>query len=225
MRHASILTALLAVLGVFAVAATPSAAQEATPPPGSDLPALEDCKIAPVSPEEFVARLTAPAGATMTAGDEAPPAGGQVMVASEDEFPSGEPVDDETVRAVTEVVREAVACLNGSDFLRIAALSTPGLLRGLLGAEDVTVEEAALFAAQLAAPPTPRPEELRSAILDLRDGRRFTDGRVGVVVVADAPGDEEAPATSLIILVNSEQRWIIDTILQVDPTATPSSAG
>lgn len=212
----------VAILGLIAGAwAGPVAAAPATPPPDSDTPAIEDCQIDPPSPDEFAAVIVAPAGPTETPGGALPASGNQLTVTSEADFPTGKPADAATTKEVEAVVREFLACNNGGDLLRLAALVTGDLLRGLVGATDVTEAEAAQVAALVAAPPTPRPVELRTAIIDMRDARIFDDGRAGLILVSDVPGDEEAPATSLVILVKADEGWRGDAVITVDPDAAP----
>ena len=54
-----------------------------------------------------------------------------MTVASEDEFPTGEPADAATAAAVEAVVREFTACLNARDVFRLFSLVSDDLVRAL----------------------------------------------------------------------------------------------
>jgi hypothetical protein len=151
-----------------------------------------------------------------------PAAGEQRTVASEAEFPTGEPADAATAEAVEAVVREFVACDNADDFIRFLSLISDDLLRAFLPEDAVLAEAEAELATVAAARPTPKAEGDRTVILEIRDARVFPDGRVGVVLVADSLDDEEGPNSGLFVLVQTAQGWLIDTAVVVDPEAAGS---
>jgi hypothetical protein len=144
-------------------------------------------------------------------------------VASEDEFPTGEPADAATVASVEAVVREFVACGNADvDFVRFASFVSDDLLRAIISESGIPAVVAELATAA-ATQPTPRAEGDRALILAIRDARVFPDGRVGVVVVTDSPNDEEGPDEPiLLVLVQTAERWLIDASVVVDPEAAGS---
>ena len=67
--------------------------------------------------------------------------------------------------------------------------------------------------------PTPVSEGDRQLILAIRDARVFPDGRVGVVLVGDWLHDEQSPNPTLVVLVQTAERWLIDAVIMVDPEA------
>ena len=97
------------VVFVVLAALTPfaAAAQEATPPPGAEVLGPEECRVSPRSPEAMLAVFATPAAEPGAAATNVPAAGESRTVASEDEFPTGEPADAATAAAVEAVVREA----------------------------------------------------------------------------------------------------------------------
>ena len=204
------LAALMPVVGT---------AQQATPPPGASAPGPEECRVAPLSPEAMLSVLATPAAEPGSEATDVPAPGGQRTVASEDEFPTGEPADAATAEAVTAVENEVVACLNARDVFRLFSLMSDDLVRGLsaeLGLETRSTEDLATAAATV---PTPVPEGAREVVLEIRDARVLPDGRVGVVVVEDLLDDEEGPRTSLVVFVQTAERWLLDAIIRVEPEA------
>jgi hypothetical protein len=136
-------------------------------------------------------------------------------VASEEEFPTGEPAEEATAEAVEAVVRELTACNNANDYIRELSLVSDDLLRTFLPEVSMSEVEAELATAA-AMQPTPRAEDDRTVILAIRDARVFPDGRVGVVIVTDSLDDEEDPRTSFTVLVESEGRWLVDAVILVE---------
>jgi len=152
---------------------------------------------------------------------DVPPSGEQRAVASEDEFPTGEPADAATTEAVDAVVREFTACFNARDLFRLFSLVSDDLLRKLASESGVPATEAELAAAA-AMQPTPVSEGDRQVILAIRDARVFPDGRVGVVLDGDSLNDEEASKPTLIVLVQTAEQWLVDAVVMVGPgTAGP----
>ena len=208
------------VVFVVLAALTPVAgtARQATPPPGAEALGPEECRVSPRSPEAILSVLTTPAADPGAAATDVPPAGGQGTVASEDELPTGEPADATTVEAAEAVVREFTACFNARDLFRLFSLVSDDFLRELASESGVPAGEAELAAAA-AMEPTPVSEGDRQVILAIRDARVFPDRRVGVVLVGDWLNDEEASKPTLVVLVQTPERWLVDNIIMVDPEA------
>jgi len=211
------------VVFVVLAALTPVAgtARQATPPPGAEALGPEECRVSPRSPEAILSVLTTPAADPGAAATDVPPAGGQGTVASEDELPTGEPADAATAEAAEAVVREFTACFNARDLFRLFSLVSDDFLRELAAQAGVPAAEEELATAA-AMQPSPVSESDRQVILAIRDARVFPDGRVGVVLVGDWLNDEEAPNSTLIVLVQSADRWLVDAVIMVDPDATDS---
>jgi hypothetical protein len=148
-----------------------------------------------------------------------PASGEQLTVASEDEFPTGEPADATTAEAAAAVANEFAACLNARDVFRLFSLLSDDLVRTLGAEVGLEMESPADWATAAAAQPTPVPEGARLVILEIRDARVLPDGRVGMVQVQDVLDDGEGPRSSLVVLVETEGRWLVDAVVLVDPEA------
>jgi len=208
------------VVLVVLAALTPVAgiAQQATPAPRAEALGPEECHVSPLSPATLLSVLTTPAADHGDASPDVPPAGGQRTVASEDELPAGEPADAATVEATEAVVREFTACFNARDLFRLFSLVSDDFLRELAAQAGVPASQEELATAA-AMQPTPVSESDRQVILAVRDARVFPDGRVGVVLVGDWLNDEEAPSSTLIVLMQTAERWLVDAVIMVDPEA------
>jgi hypothetical protein len=153
------------------------------------------------------------------------------------------PADAATVAAVTATIREFTACTNAGDFPAMAALATDEMMTRPLG--RVAIYTAHLFAGRPGTPapgetPTadeldtylitlqfsqPRPQAEWSAILEIRDVRTLTDGRVRATVVT-ASQDEPDPDTDTVYLRWSRGRYLIEGTVRDQPTeaATPRAS-
>jgi ketosteroid isomerase-like protein len=214
-RRASVIVVFVALAALTPVTGT---ARQATPPPGAESLGPEECRVSPRSPEAILAVLATPAAEPGAAATDIPSPGGQLTVASEDEFPTGEPADAATAEAAEAVVREFTACFNARDLFRLFSLLSDDLLRELASESGVPAVEAELATAA-AMQPTPVSEGDRQMILAIRDARVFPDGRVGVVLVGDWLNDEEGPTPTLLVLAQTAERWLVDAVIMVDPEA------
>jgi hypothetical protein len=217
-RRAAAIAVLVALAALAPVAGS---AQQATPPPGAEAPGPEECRVPVRSPEEIMAVLASPAAEPGTGATGVPAPGEQRAVASEDEFPTGEPADAAAAAPVEAVVREFTACFNARDLFRLFSLVSNDFLRGLASETGVPAAEDELATAA-AMQPTPVSEGDRQLILAIRDARVFPDGRVGVVLVGDWLNDEQDPNPSLVVLVQTGEGWLIDAVITVDPEAAGS---
>jgi hypothetical protein len=214
-RRASAIVLLVALAALVPVTGT---ARQATPPPGTESLGPEECRVSPRSAEAILAVLATPATEPGAAATDVPASGGQLTVASEDEFPTGEPADAITTEAAEAVVREFTACFNARDLFRLFSLLSDDLLRELAAESGVPAVEAELATAA-AMQPTPVSEGDRQVILAIRDARVFPDGRVGVVLVGDWLNDEEGSTPTLLVLAQTAERWLVDAVIMVDPEA------
>jgi hypothetical protein len=212
---------LVAAVLVAVAALTPvgAPAQEATPPPGASAPGPEECRVSPPAPETILAVLATPAADPEGSAPGVPASGGQLTVASEDEFPTGESADAATAAAAAAVANEFAACLNARDVFRLFSLLSDDLLRTLGAEVGLELESPADWATAAATQPTPVPKDARLLILEIRDARVLPDGRVGVVQVQDVLDDDQGPKSSLVVLVETEGRWLVDAVVLVDPEA------
>lgn len=197
---------------------------QVTPPPAElDVPAPEECRVAPRELPLFpegVGQLT-PATPRPLPAEPAPPFA----------LPEGAPADPETVTEITATVREALACRNANDFPRAYALFTQEMLVALFGGPATIDPEivAAIEEAPGSLLPSPLPPRQRIALTAVSGAVLLPDGRVAAIVdtrgarlaFRDALFFEEDPATG---------RWLIDAQVRLPAgdlprrgaTATPT---
>ncbi|MDP9364522.1 MAG: hypothetical protein M3Q10_09925 [Chloroflexota bacterium] len=192
---------LFVFLALVAAGDAPADAQDATP--GAALPVAPDpaeCTVEPRPHSDFEALVGTPAPATPATFDP----------------PRGEPADAETIAAVTATVRAALACANGLDFSRFAALYTD------VGFREDFADPSGDDLAFLLATPQAVPEEERVTLTDVRDVVVLDDGRVGAVVVYSEPGEGEQG--DYLIFAEEDGRYLIDLFVdEYDVPATPAA--
>jgi hypothetical protein len=210
--------AIVVLIALAALAPVAGSARQATPPPGAEAPGPEECHVPPRSPEAILALFATPAAEPGTVATDVPAAGEQRTVASEDEFPTGEPADAATVAQAEAMLHEFTACLNAREVFRLFSLVSDDLVR-VLASDGGMPPAQAEMATAAAVRPTPVSEGDRQLILAIRDARVFPDGRVGVVLVGDYLNDEQGPNPALVVLVQTPERWLIDAVITVDPEA------
>ncbi len=188
---------LLALAMLLAPAAGATRAQE-TATPTADVPAPEECLIAPHPIPVF------PAGV----GQRAAATPGPLVSTPAPAFvpPRGEAADAETVAAVTATVREALACRNAGDFLRAYALFTDDMLVDLFGGPS-TVDLDVVLAVNEG--PKPVPKARRLALVAISDVTLLPDGRAGAIV--ETRGARRAFRDYLFFAFDPVTgRWLID---------------
>lgn len=196
MRRIAILGSLLLSLLVLPAVA---AAQDATPDPTLDVPAPEECTVAPRTVGELQTLFAAPASPIPAPASPTPVA-----------LPTGTPVDPATAEAVTAAIRQLIACLNAGDYWRLLATYSDRYVQIFLQAyiDPATGLTQETFDAY-ATPNPPQPER-HTALLEIGDILFLPDGRVAAVVIADDLGDDLAPAQTIFYLVKNGDRWQID---------------
>ena len=128
----------------------------------------------------------------------------------------GVPADADTRAAVTQTVREWVACGNAFDILRLFALSTDAKLqRDFVELRAEATEESlgwlgVFLNGPRIATPFPSDPAAWSAVLDIRDVVVLPGGRVSAVVVTARPDFTEPDRTFIFVRVGA--RWLIDDI-------------
>lgn len=182
-------------------------APPATPTGALDVPAAEECRVAPRSRESVLTLLDDTAGRTAESDGFDP-------IAS---APAGAPADPETVAAVTATLRELSACENARDLLRAMALVSDDQLR-LRSSAPGGIDA---FAAALATPPAPRPFAERSAMATVRDVRVLDDGRVGAIVEGGTVARPNAGVPRWSAFVRVGGRLLLDESRDLAPAATP----
>ncbi|MFL5760221.1 MAG: hypothetical protein ACJ789_10800 [Thermomicrobiales bacterium] len=132
---------------------------------------------------------------------------------------SGQPADDETVNAITAVVRGSIACSNAGDILRSLAYFTDAYVARMFSGENGVDYEG--FLQFVATPPAPVRKGQRLALIAIKDVQQLEDGRVAATVVT---GDPSNPFVDEIVFAKSDGQWLIDgstplTTLSTTPTA------
>jgi hypothetical protein len=192
---------LITVSLVFiALASELTLAQDGTPTPDFVTPEPAECRIAPRSIDSIASALATPAAGTPT------------LVTPQSDSTVGQPADAETEEAVMTLAREATACGNAGDYLRVFALYTDNGLRVFAADRGMTVEQIVGF---LAATPVPLPTEAWQGVR-IRDVRVLSDGRVTAYVDFLSP---EVIGTVFVALVHDSNRYLIDS-----EVALPSAA-
>lgn len=187
------------------VLATSATAQDQTPRELPFTPDPELCEVEPRSIDELV----------MITGT--PEAGTQRVEESDSGTPEGEAADEETVGAVTATIIEAIACVNGGEFLRFLSLVTDEGIVDLVGGEPLEAEVLEHFA-DIAG--TPAAAEQEVTLIDVRDVRVDGD-RVSAIVEASTGGEESQ--VDLFYLVEEDGRYLIDGVVEdiESPSGTP----
>ena len=191
---------LVATLTVNAAALQAGAVlvqETATAPPETSSP--DECT---VEPRRLPFDLETPAAGTEAA---ASPSAGQVTP-----VPPG-PVDATTLDAITDTVRQAIACQNAGDVLREFALYTDAFLARYFASPGALSERD--IATAVATDPRPVPVDEQLTFADLRDARRLEDGRVRAIVVTEGTG---GPFNDRLTFVQDGGRWLIDEFVAVE---------
>lgn len=187
------------------------------------------CTVAPRTVAEIEAVVAAATPESLAPAPFEPPGGEPIADGSPVPvgfaLPPGEPIAAETAQAVAEVAAQYVACANADDVLALAALVSDRFLQRSFAAPPGPGGAADVFVAT----PRPRPAVAQTTLLAVRDGRRLTDGRIGVLLDLLDPTDERArggPSTDFVTLVEEEGRLVIDEYrsrVAAPPAATPTA--
>ena len=190
--------------------APPQAEQTPAPTPDDedeDVPEPSECEVPPRTIDELRELAATPVPAI-----EAP------EVATPADLANGEPANPLVANAVAFTVREAVACSNAGEWLRLLSLYSDAYLQrtaATLGGFDEQ------YLRSLAAPQPPRRDEmpLVTEVMLLPDGR---------AVAWVVPDDEEAvfALSSLegrlrVVFVAVEGRWLVDDVEAPGFSAAP----
>lgn len=210
-RHltAAALSLLAATLSPLASAT----AQEATPAPLGP----EECTVEPIDPATYIAAINA--------ATPAPP-----LPATAE----GEPADEATVAAVTETMRQSIACTNAGDLGRLLAVIDPSYAPTILGVPfdqiPAAIEAAATSSATPTALSTPLTDDLDqtslySTLLSVTDVRvlpqEFFNGQVACTVTISRP--DIAVVTATVYLRLEGDRYIITNYVYTQELATPTA--
>ena len=207
------------LVGLMALFATLSggaaAAQEASPTPGGNVPAPEECVIEPRAAESLLS-LAAPIAATPELDNTGTPAAaaGPPVLAVPFEAPDGEPVDAETATAVSAVIRQEWACGNAMDTARQLNLYTDEFLRQAWPPEFLAAVAAGnsitVMGEIVPGPPVALPPAEQAALFAVLDIERLADDRVGAYVVVDTYLDPIPVEVNYMILRETDAGWKVD---------------
>jgi hypothetical protein len=201
---------VLGMCGAFALAPAVFAQDEATPAPLG----AESCTVDPIDPIAYNAAIA----------EAIPPLPSAP-------FPTGEPADEATVEAVTDVIQQSVACTNIGDLGRLLALLDPAYAPTLLGvpyAEVPAAVEAAAAASVSTDPATPLVDDvdaggLVSSLLGVTDVLVLPDGQVAAVATVQRVGMDPSTFTIYLRMDEAVGRYIITTYAFHYPAATPAA--
>jgi hypothetical protein len=134
-------------------------------------------------------------------------------------IPSGQPADEETIEAITAVVRGSIACTNAGDILRALAYFTDEYVAQMfIGPEGVDYEG---FLQYLSTPPAALPGDQRLAIVEISEVQELEDETVSARVVTGNPDD---PFEDILIFVEQDGEWLIAASIPIksgEATPTP----
>jgi hypothetical protein len=117
---------------------------------------------------------------------------------------SGPQVPEETVAAITEVVRGSIACSNAGDILRALAYFSDDYVEQMFSGPNGV--DYTGFLEYVATPPAAVPEDQRLAIVEISNVELLKDGSVGATVIT---GDPSNPFVDYLIFVNEKGQWLI----------------
>lgn len=134
-------------------------------------------------------------------------------------LPTGSPVPEELILAITRTMEQIIACSNAGDFARVATLFTDDYWRR--EARSPAVGQS--FADAVATPPTRVPAAEREELVAIRDVRLLADGRVGAVVVLSNARDAD-PDPDVVIFEKVGEAWLVDEVIAgIDTAGTPAA--
>jgi hypothetical protein len=188
---------LVSALLIGVSASSPTMSQET---PAVDPEAAAQCTVDPIDPDAYNAAIL----------ESIPP-----LPASTS--PVGEPADDETVSAVTEVIAQSVACTSAGDLGRLLAVIDPSYAPTLLGVPygDVPAAvEAAAQTSEAAGPATPLVDDVdQGSLVTTLDSVSnvvvLENGQVAAEAVLVREGFPPTTATIYLRMDEAAGRYII----------------
>jgi hypothetical protein len=133
-------------------------------------------------------------------------------------IPSGQPTDEETIEAITAVVRGSIACTNAGDILRSLAYFTDEYVAQMFIDPDGVDYEG--FLQYLSTPPAALLEDQQLAIVAVSDVQDLEDGTVSARV---ATGNSDDTFEDILIFVEQDGKWLIKASIPIDQIeATPT---
>jgi len=193
----ALLALLLVLIGLFHTAAL---AQDAPSQIGPMTPPASACMVEPRTAEELVALFAIPTDPI--------PASTTATIAL------GKPADAAASQKVTELIFQAIACLNAGDFGRFFALLTDHAIVTIFPwvADELATEESAT---QVMAP-DPVPARYMQTILGIGSISLLPDGSYSAALVVLDPNAGEQPTALILNVVENDEVWRIDSAIDFD---------
>ena len=193
----ALLALLLVLIGLFHTAAL---AQDAPSQIGPMTPPASACMVEPRTAEELVALYAIPTDPI--------PASTTATIAL------GKPADAAASQKVTELIFQAIACLNAGDFGRFFALLTDHAIVTIFPwvADELATEESAT---QVMAP-DPVPAQYMQTILGIGSISLLPDGSYSAALVVLDPNAGEQPTALILNVVEDDEVWRIDSAIDFD---------
>lgn len=207
--RAALAVAALALLGTGGLAA----AQDATPT--GEAVAADECTIVQ---SQIGERLTSLAATPVVPRPVASP-----VAAADFVPPSGEPADDTTVAAVTQVARELIACTNAGQEIGILLFFTDDLIRSIIGEDIAQLANPLVIQAIAAQTPQSVPPEEQTVFYAVHDVLRLDDDRIGAFITADDLTEPESANDAYFIFVETGDGLRVDDVIDILPEETAST--
>jgi hypothetical protein len=196
--------ALFALIVPWSVAAQDTPATPVATPAGTPIAlGAAECTVDPIEPVSYGNAVRAAVSVTD------PPA-----------IETGQPADAETVTAVSETIRTAIACSNAGDMARLLTLTDPAFAPAMLGVDrtdvqpeiDRAVAESPVERGQ-AAPPLIEEstgQEVSATLLGIGDIVSFPNGTAAVRMQLDSP-QTGGQANATAWLRRTDAGWLVTT--------------
>lgn len=206
---------ILGFLTAFLIGGSASVPVMSQETPAVDPDAAAQCTVDPIDPDAYNAAIL----------ESIPP-----LPASTS--PEGEPADDETVEAVTEVIAQSVACTSAGDLGRLLAVIHPSYAPTLLGVPygDVPAAVAAAQTSEASGPATPLVDDVdQGSLVTTLDSVSnvivLENGQVAAEAVLVREGFPPATATIYLEMDEATGRYVIVNYAFHEgetPVATPA---
>jgi hypothetical protein len=170
----------------------------------SEVVSPEECTVRPISELDLVAivEIETPA-ATVSPVFEA----------------TGEPVDDKTAKAITELVLQSVACTNANDPMRAFALFSDRFLLARCG--DENQDDLGHLLTALTREPAFASEADRLTLDSVAKLTAFADGRINAVVTTS---NSSATFVDTLIFARVADGWLTEDVVLDSTEFTPTPA-